>query len=506
MLLFGVKFAVVVAIAAWLAGWPGRVTAELPGYRLDLGFAVLEWPDQYLDTSVGVLVLALLGFAALAALAYRFWRFLWRAPRDLNVSVKAGRRQRGYRALTQGMVAVAAGEREEAARWARKAGALLDEPPLTMLLSAQAAQLSGDEAAAARYFTAMLDNEETRFLGLRGLLTQALREGERGRALELVREAHGMRPRTPWVLQSLFDLSERGGDLEAAERALRESLRAKALPKAEAERKRAVVLVERALAARRADTATATATAIGHARAAHKLAPGLSPAAALLAELLLGSGAARKAAKVLEDAWARAPHPDLARLYLEARPSDDSLERLKNLGKLVARNPAHGESHLARGRAALEARLWGEARRHFEAAAGPDGLDGNPREAVCRLMAELEESERGDLEAARVWLARAAAAPPDPTWVCGACGASATSWNPRCGNCESFDALAWTAPPQVVALPEPPPEPAPESEPQPQPAPEPAPPGAVPETPALSAPKAPEPAEPTAPAALTRPS
>jgi HemY protein len=353
------------------------------------------------------------------------------------------------------MVAVAAGEREEAARWARKAANLLDEPPLTMLLSAQAAQLSGDDAAARRYFTAMLDNEETRFLGLRGLLTQALREGEQARALELVREAHGMRPRTPWVLQSLFDLTEREGDLEAAESALRESLRAKTLPKPEATRKRAVVLLERALAAQRAEDSTAQTTALTHVREAHKLAPDLIPAAALLAELLLATGQARKAAKTLEDAWARAPHPDLATRYLEARPSGDSLERLKILGKLVARNPEHPESHLARGRAALEARLWGEARRHLEAAAGPGGLaDGNPREAVCRLMAELEETERADMEASRAWLARAVTAPPDPAWVCGSCGARAASWRPRCGNCESFDTLAWTAPPQVEAAPE----------------------------------------------------
>jgi HemY protein len=99
VLLFGLKFAVVLLFAAWLAEWPGRVTAELPGYRLDLGFAVLEWPDLYLDASVGVLVLALLGFAILVALAYRFWRFLRRAPRDLSDSVKAGRRRRGYQAL-----------------------------------------------------------------------------------------------------------------------------------------------------------------------------------------------------------------------------------------------------------------------------------------------------------------------------------------------------------------------------------------------------------------------
>jgi HemY protein len=255
------------------------------------------------------------------------------------------------------------------------------------------------------------------------------------------------------VLQSLFDLTERGGDLEAAESALRESLRAKALPKAEATRKRAVVLLERAESARAAgDSTAANASALGHAREAHKLAPDLVPASALLAQLLLEGGEARKAAKVLEEAWARAPHPDLAALYLKARSSDDSLERLKSLGKLVARNTNHVESHLVRGRAALEARLWGETRRHLEAAAGPGGLDaGQPREAVCRLMAELEEAERADVDLAHSWLTRAATAPPDPLWVCADCGASAEGWSARCGNCASFDALAWTAPPRVAA-------------------------------------------------------
>ncbi len=62
---------------------------------------------------------------------------------------------------------------------------LLAEPPLTLLLSAQAAQLNGDEQAARRYFTAMLDRAETEFLGLRGLVMQALRGGDEAAALGL---------------------------------------------------------------------------------------------------------------------------------------------------------------------------------------------------------------------------------------------------------------------------------------------------------------------------------
>ena len=64
-----------------------------------------------------------------------------------------------------------------------KADGLLNEPPLTMLLSAQAAQLNGDDGAATGYFEAMLERKETEFLGLRGLLNHALKRDDRVKAL-----------------------------------------------------------------------------------------------------------------------------------------------------------------------------------------------------------------------------------------------------------------------------------------------------------------------------------
>jgi len=435
LLLFSVKVALLVAAAYWLVERPGNVAIDWLGYRV--------------ETSFGVLLLAIAVLVALAALLYRLWRALRRAPRDIGHSIEAGRRRRGYKALTQGMVAVAAGAPEEAQRWARKADSLLDEPPLTMLLSAQAAQLNGDEAAARRYFQAMLDNPETRFLGLRGLLTQALRDGDDAAALGYARQAYELRPRTPWVVTALFDLSERSGDLETAERALKDATKIKALPAPEADRRQAVLAVERARAAQAAGRRD---EALKLARDAQRRVPGLVPATALRAELLLAEGQARKAATVLERAWAAAPHPELARLYLAARPSADVLERYQRLVRLTGGATDHPESHLALARAALAARLWGEARRHLKAAAGPEGLDGQPSEAVCRLMAEIAEAESGDELAARAWLERAASAPADPTWVCASCGASAAAWSPRCRACGAFDGLAWRRPPVAPML------------------------------------------------------
>ncbi len=428
VLWFCLKVAVLVAVAWYLAEYePGQVT--------------LEWQDYRIDTSVGILLLAAGLVAVIAAILYRSWGGLRRVPRDIGRTLRANRQQRGYRALTQGMVAVAAGEAAEAQRWARKASELLDAPPLTMLLSAQAAQLGGDDQAAKRYFTAMLERDETRFLGLRGLITQALRDGDDQAALDYVRSAHTLRPRTPWVLETLFDLSEQAGDLAGAERAAREAAHGKVLPAPEAKRKHAVVLLERARAAQREGDPSRT---LKLAKQAHKAAPDLVPASVLYAQLLVGSARRGAAARMLEKAWAAAPHPALVVAYGRARPEAAGIEWLNQVGKLVAGAPTHPESLLALAEAALDARLWGEARRHLG-----EAIKAGATERVCRLMARLEESEHGDRDKAREWLMKAGEAAPDPAWVCGNCGAAAEEWQPRCGACDAYDGLAWHTPPRV---------------------------------------------------------
>ncbi|HEX3412697.1 MAG TPA: heme biosynthesis HemY N-terminal domain-containing protein, partial [Stellaceae bacterium] len=186
-----------ITAAIFFADHPGRVE--------------IVWQGWQVETSTGVLAAA----AVLAgmAIALLFWlvSLILGSPRAFLRHRRERRRRAGYRALTRGMVAVAAGDPQEAQRCARRADALLADPPLTLLLSAQAAQLGGDEMAAKKFFTAMLDRPEMEFLGLRGLLNQALRAGDRGTALRLTERAATLRPDTSWVVESLFGLEAREG-------------------------------------------------------------------------------------------------------------------------------------------------------------------------------------------------------------------------------------------------------------------------------------------------------
>tara|TARA_R110000868_G_scaffold7354_10_gene40053 strand:+ start:16770 stop:18311 length:1542 start_codon:yes stop_codon:yes gene_type:complete len=421
-----VALGLVAAAAIWFSDRPGAVS--------------IEWQGWLIEMSVGRFVLAISIVLAAALIAIGFFRVIGRTPGLIRDSLRTSRRERGYRALTHGMVAVAAGDPDEANRQARKADVLLNEPPLTMLLSAQAAQLNGDEEAAARYFNAMLDRPETAFLGVRGLLIQAQKSNDRAAALKYAERAYQLQPKTPWVLNTMFDLQVQGGSWRAALDTLEEAVKRRAVPAEAARDRRATVLLGCSAEAEAEGNLT---DALRFARRANTLAPDFLPAVLHTARLMIGAGKIRRAVRMIHTAWTSAPHPELARLYAEAddKAADDPLKRVKLYERLLSFNPDHAESHLALAEAALAAQLWGEARNHLEKAAGD-----NPSARICRMMADLEERSGGDAETVHGWLLRASTAPPDPAWICGECGAAWETWSPVCGDCRSLGTLGWEPP------------------------------------------------------------
>lgn len=423
--------AIVVAAAIWFSDRPGEVS--------------IEWQGWLIEMSVGRFVLAAAILLAAALIVIGFFRVIGRTPGRIRESLRTSRRERGYRALTQGMVAVAAGDPDEANRQARRADVLLEEPPLTMLLSAQAAQLNGDEEAATRYFSAMLERPETAFLGVRGLLIQAQKNNDRRGALEYAERAYQLQPKTPWVLNTMFDLQIADGRWRAALSTLEEAVKRRAVTAEAARDRRATVLLG---CSGEAETDGDLAEALKFAKRANTLAPEFLPAVLRTADLMIRAGKTRPATRMIQDAWGRTPHPELARLYGDMDNADgDALKRVKRFERLLSFNLDHRESHIALAEAALAAELWGEARNHLEKAAGDD-----PPARVCRMMADLEERSGDNPDAVRTWLLRASDAPPDPAWICGDCGAAWGDWAPVCGNCQTLGTLAWEPPARAPSL------------------------------------------------------
>ena len=427
-------FAILLGIAlggSWLADRPGRILIEWP------------WLDTGFDISLLLGFLLLVAAMVVAVILWVVIRGIWRTPKSVSGFFSSRRRDKGYKALSTGMIAVGVGDLSLATKQAKKARKLLGEEPMTLMLEAQTAQLAGDVTKARQSFETMLDQDETRALGRRGLYIEAQRRGDIEEAMAMARAASDDSGKTPgWAGSALFDMQTAAHDWQGALITLSENYNSKHVTKDVFRRYRAVILTAQAMELDGETDALQTQKTL--LQEAIKLAPGLVAAAVKAAEVLAELGDPRKAAKVIEAAWRIEPHPELARAYAYVKSGDSALERLKRIRSLYALKPDHLESKIAMARACLDAREWAEARSLIEPLAAAHLT---PR--LCMLMAELEEGEKNDFGLVRQWLARAVGAHRDPVWV--ADGQVSESWQPISPVTGKLDAFEWKVPVHEVA-------------------------------------------------------
>jgi HemY protein len=375
----------VLAAVALAAG----MIAEAPGTLS------LQWQGIRIDTSLAIFAILVLGLVVVLLGVLKLLGALIGLPRRITSGERERRRRRGYEALSRGFVAIAAGNAEAAHKYARRAEALLEKGPLTLLLSAQAAQLEGADARATELFNQLAQQPDTQMLGLRGLLTQAMKREDWEEALSLAQRAFRIDSKSPWVIEALFDLQKRLRRWVEAERTLSLQAKLKLLPGDSVAAQRASLLFQKSEDSEGEE-------ALRWAEEALKADPTFTPAALRLARLSIALGRQRKAVREIERAWTYHPDPDLVPLYFEAMRCSDAQQRLRAAERLAKQNPDHAESRLAIAVAALEAGEWKQARTNLEAVVGDQ-----PSPRVCKLMAALEEAEHGDFARASAWLRRA---------------------------------------------------------------------------------------------------
>lgn len=414
--------------AQWLLAHPGQ-------------FA-FTWLGYHVQTSVFVAFVALAAAAVALSLLWGLIRFVFRLPRAMSVAARVRKRERGYEALSRGLIAIGAGDARAARKEAAEAGRLIRHEPMTLLLRAQAAQLSGDRGTARALFEEMARRDETKLLGLRGLYVESRRGGEDEVAYKFAEQAQQISP-VAWAGHALIEKSAGEGDWQGALDALERSGAAGQIDKADLAKGRAALKF--ALARDRAEAEPDTARALAQEAFAEDAT--LSPAVALAGRLHGRRGDYRKAAKVIEQAWERAAHPDLAEAYVDVRPGDSSLDRLKRARKLAALRPQEPEGRLAVAATAIAAREFLEAR---EALAPLVEGDARPTARVCAAMAHLEEAEGHDARA-REWWGRATRAPRDKAWIVD--GMVADRWEPVSPRTGELGAYVWATPDERLAPP-----------------------------------------------------
>ena len=388
--------------ASWLMAQPGSVAMEWLGWQMEMRSSLAV-------TLVVAFALALVFFD-------RLQRAFRAMPSWLGGRWRQRRNDAGHRALTLGLMAVSAGESAEARKQAERAHRLLDAPQLTGLLSAQAAHLAGDHAAARRYFTTLTEDRDTAFLGQIGLMRLAVDAKDSSAALDAANKALGVKPQSAMAAAQLWQLHAAQQQWAAALEAIAIVIK---------DRKKQSGNVPEILLRQRTalfyldgmsmlQTGTDLAAAIRQFEAALRDDPAFFPAVFVLAESYLALANRRKAIKVLEKSFTRVRHANIAE-RLQKLWDDNDGNSLARLIELIPQKPLalKNAANLIVGDIAASTGLDGEAKRF-----------------------------RDLYDASIVAF----------SWQCSGCKSRHDLWHSHCPSCGHFARLKWQQPEKVTPL------------------------------------------------------
>lgn len=412
---------VVAYTLSWWLDAPGEVTINWRGGEYYTSFAAMVFFTAVL-LSIGLLLQGL-------------WHWVRRDMPLVGESRHLTRQRKGLTYLNQAIVALAAGDGQRAKKLVEKAKKRLPPQPMMHVVAAQAAKLSGDTESARLEFEGLLEDPAAAFLGVRGLLVQAVADGRGSEARRLAEKAREINPKSAWAIKTLFDLQVKATDWEEARQTLAAGKKAKAFTKEEEQKLLATLYYCQAKEADLGGERKQGRKLVGLALKAKK---DFFPGVLMAARLDIDDGEKRRASSILEAAYALTPHPDIARAYSRIAPMETDIARYKRFQKLTRKNPDHPESHMLMAIQALALDKVKEAEDHLDKVIAETG-----RARALTLKALLEEKRGAPDEEILKLREKAAQGAPEPLWGCTNCGAEVEKWALHCPTCRMFNTLEW---------------------------------------------------------------
>jgi HemY protein len=398
------------------------------------GAVAIVWYGWEVRTTAVALCGGVAVLLVLCALLVRLYVWLIEAPQRLAHWRENRREEKGLRLFMDGLAAIAAGEKVDTRRLAGQTGRLLNQVKVAEALMAEAANMSGDAAEAERHFQNLVDDPNTEFLGLRGLLSQAHRLGNWPQAAAYAERAFALRPKSPWVLGMVFDTRLRTRNFMAALDLLPTLRRRGVFTPARAAFLEAAVCLE--VATQKFDEGDRPA-ALAFAERGLTACPDFARLTLFLGQTLRALDQPDRAEKALAEGWQACPRPEVFAAWLDGFAPADGDRMLRKAEKVTALHRTATAGRVAMADAFLRAEKWADARRELLAA-----LEAGETRGLLRRLADLEDRAAPGSRAGHPWLRKALDAPADP--------------DPHHGYLREYDAWRQTylAPRRELAAPE----------------------------------------------------
>ena len=262
-------------------------------------------------------------------------------------------------------------------------------------------------------FDQMVKDPSTFLAGTRGLVYDALKQGDIAEATQLLATIPEKQQNMSWIQQAKWDIALLQNDWQSALKIL--DSRKKAYDKAIYMSYRACLLLQ-----------------LGRIKEAYNLAP-THPAIAVA----YAKAFPKKAIKVLIQAWHVHPTWDIYLAYVQATDSLAPAKQMKAVLQLIKKNTRSRWALMACADMAIKTKQWQRAKENLEVY-----LQSYPlTKKVALMMAQIEREGYHHTDVAFNWETRATEAEDITGWVCDSCNHHLESWQPLCPHCNALNTI-----------------------------------------------------------------
>lgn len=403
------------------------------------GTVTFDWLGKTYKIDIALYLIGILIVNYICMLLYRAWRVMVTAPARYRKMAAKNKQIRAYQQYGKVLTHYFTGHTADAARAFKSLDKDFKEKPLSLMLGAKLAESEENHQKSEELYHQMLLHDETKFIGLKGLIEQSIKKHHHMRALEYALSAAEIKPKLPWLCNVIFDLYIRTGDFDEA-LAYLPALQKSGTPKVDIARLKASLYLQKA---HQYAQKGMFEEAIKHYDWS-LWADGKNAHAAYLAKAVLLQRMKDKKAlqKHVKKHWSDLALFEVGQLYYETLDGD-GLSKYKIIEKLVrGGGTSNIESMLILAFSAGHASMWAEARDIVER-----GLGQSKQKRFYDILIMIERLEFGQSDQAQkaveACLDDALHANKKSGWVCECCHSYHDMHHTICGYCKAFGTVTW---------------------------------------------------------------
>jgi|GEM_PF-4965413 len=398
------------------------------------GHITLQWLGYQIDTSVAFVILSLIFLGFITAILVSLIRNIFvKLPNKIQQKSAQNKLANGHQYLMQGFNALAAGDVKKAKKFADKSAKLLQYNNIINLLKAQIAIVAGNSGEAETYYKALAKNKDTKFLGNKGLISQAIKNDTPNKALEIAEDLLITNQKSDWLNESVIDLALRQEEYNKASKYLAHAKSKRSINKQKYNEYTAVI---KYLQAKNALKKQADLEAASLLQESIKHNTKFAPALFELHNLYVKAADKKQLNKFIKTHWASLPNMNFANSYLQNIEDNKPAKQIKLVSSLVKEldDPfslwLKAKTYLAANKLDDAKQALNQAMQSFEGA------------EFCLFMADIEKLQ-GNVQSVKHWQDRAAFANNKYGWQAQNSGKIYDSWQVFCNVTNIFNDIGW---------------------------------------------------------------